>query len=242
MTAALLLLAALASAAPAPKTPRVVTLKTADGWTLTADERPAAKGGAWVVLAHGVGSSRGEWERLAVRLQAAGVGTLALDLRGHHDSLKGPKGAGDFRTFDATGEWPRAVEDLLAGARYLEAHGVPEGRIGFGGASIGANLAARAATHSPKTPFLVLLSAGPDYRGVPLAMRAGVKTLAGAAVNDPYAYQALGRLSTLGGVETFQTDFGHGVQMFDDKPTLDKVVAWVVAASKPPAKPKAPAR
>lgn len=232
MTAAVLLLAALAFAAPAPKPPRVVTLKTADGWTLTADERPAAKGGMWLVLAHGVGSSRGEWETLASRLQAAGVGTVCVDLRGHHDSLKGPKGAGDFNTFDATGEWPKAVEDLLAAARYLKSRGVAADRVAFGGASIGANLAALAAAKSPRAPFLLLLSPGPDYRGVPLSLRRGLKTLAGAAPADRYADQTLAPLAKMERVETFEAPAGHGVQMFGDPATLDKVVAWVVAASK----------
>ncbi len=234
MTAAALLLAALASAAPAPaapKAPGIVSVKTNDGWTLAADYRRPRKGGVVVVLAHGVGSSRGEWEKLTARLQAAGVGTLAVDLRGHHDSVKGPKGAGMFTTFDETHEWPKLVEDLLAGARWLKSQGVAEDRIAFGGASIGANLAALAAAKSPKAPFLLLLSPGPDYRGVELKMRRGLKTLVGAGVNDAYAHQTLGPLSTLEGVTTFEVAMGHGVQMFDDPATLDKVVAWVVAAA-----------
>lgn len=236
MTAALLLLAVLAYAAPAPaapKGPEIVSIKTNDGWTLSADYRRPAKGGVVMVLAHGVGSSRGEWEKLTTRLQAAGVGSLAVDLRGHHDSLKGPKGSGDFTTFDGSHEWPKAAEDLFAAARWLTAKGIPENRIAFGGASIGANLAALAAAKSPKAPFLLLLSPGPDYRGVELKMRRGLKTFVGASANDAYAHQTLGPLAMLDGVETFEPPFGHGVQMFDDQSTLDRVVAWVVAASKP---------
>lgn len=238
MTAAALLLAAAALAAAPPKPPHVVTIPTADGWTLTADERPAANGGGWVVLAHGVGSSRGEWTPLAERLQSAGIGTLCLDLRGHHDSLKGPKGAGDFRTFDSAKEWPKAVEDLRAGARWLEAKGVPASRIGLGGASIGANLAALAARDLPKTPFLLLLSPGPDYRGVTLAMSPRLKTFAAAAASDPYARQTLDPLSTMAKAETFEVAMGHGVQMLDEKSFMDRVVAWVVAASKSSPAPK----
>ena len=68
---AALLLAGAAAAAPAPE---IVSLKTSDGWTLTADYRPPTRGGAVVVLAHGVASSRGEWTAFAERLQAAGIG------------------------------------------------------------------------------------------------------------------------------------------------------------------------
>jgi dienelactone hydrolase len=235
MTAVALLLAALAYAAPAPaapKGPEIVSIKTNDGWTLAADYLRPRKGGVVIVLAHGVGSSRGEWPKLTERLKTEGIGTLAIDLRGHHDSLKGPKGSGDFTTFDATHEWPKAVEDMLAAARWLKARGVKEDHIAFGGASIGANLAAQAAAQSPNAPFLLLFSPGPDYRGVELKMRRGLKTLAGATPADAYAYQTMGPLSKLDGVEVFEAPAGHGVQMFDDKATLDKIVAWVVATAK----------
>lgn len=229
---AALLLAAVAAAAPAPKPPQVVTFPTRDGWTIVADYRPPKPGGVVVVLAHGVGSSRGEWTTLAQRLADAGVGTLCVDLRGHHDSKKGPKGSGDFRTFDAKREWAKAVEDLDAAGRWLNARDVPPGRVAYGGASIGANLAALAARRDLKAPFLLLLSPGPDYRGVALRTRNGLRTLAGAAVNDPYAHETLGPLSTIRGVETFEVAFGHGVQMLDDASTRDRVVAWIVEASR----------
>ncbi|MDE2511459.1 MAG: alpha/beta hydrolase fold domain-containing protein, partial [Elusimicrobia bacterium] len=163
---------------------------------------------------------------------AAGVGSLAVDLRGHHDSQKGPAGTRTFEDFDATGEWPRAVEDLETAARWLRKRGVPENRIAFGGASIGANLASLAAAAHPRAPFLLLLSPGPDYRGVGLKARPGLKTLVGASPGDRYAHQTLAPLSAVQGVETFEAPGGHGTQMFEDKATLDRVVAWTVAASR----------
>ncbi len=228
MIAAAFLLASWVAASPAPQ---IVSVKTSDGWTLTADYRPPTRGGTVVVLAHGVASSRGEWTAFAQRLQDAGVGTLALDLRGHHDSIKGPKGQRDFLDFDATDEWPKAEEDLLAGARWLKSRGINESRIAFGGASIGANLAAAAAGESPKAPFLLLLSPGPDYRGVPLRLCRDIKILVGAARADAYAYQTLAPFSLMDGVKTFEAPAGHGVQMLNDPATLDQTVAWILAAS-----------
>jgi dienelactone hydrolase len=239
-----LLLAAAAAAAPAPKpapeAERAVTFKTSDGWTLAALYRPPRKGGAVLILAHGVGSSKREWEGFTTRLEAKGVGTLALDLRGHDESKKGPKGERGYQDFDVDGEWARAEEDLAAGANWLEARGVAADRIAFGGASIGANLASRAAAARPKTPFLLLLSAGADYRGVKL-MRPATKTFAGASPPDRFADQILKPLAAVEGVETFEAPTGHGVQMFTDPATLDKVVAWVVAASPRPKRAR-PAR
>ena len=123
--------------------PRKIAFKTPDGWTLAADYRPPRKGGMVMVLAHGVASSKNEWERFAARLSSQGVGSLAVDLRGHGESTKGPKGERDFKDFDATGEWVEAVADLRAAASWLEARGVISARIAFGGASIGANLASQ---------------------------------------------------------------------------------------------------
>ena len=232
-----LFLAVSAFAAPSPTTApdaeQKVSFKTADGWTISALYRPARKHGTVIILAHGVAASRGEWAGFAQRLAEKGVGTLAFDLRGHGDSKLGPTGTRDYTDFDATREWPRAVGDFAAAAGWLKTQGIPEEKIALGGASIGANLASVAAAEKPKTPFLLLLSAGPDYRGVKL-QKPATKTLAGASPGDQYAYQLLKPLAAVPGVETFEAPSGHGAQMFTDPATLDKIVDWVVLASKKP--------
>jgi hypothetical protein len=82
-----------------------------------------------------------------------------------------------------------------------------------------------------------LFSAGMDYRGVKLS-RPTTKTLAGASPPDQYADRTLKALAEVPGVETFEAPGGHGVQMFNDAATLDKIVAWTAAAAKAPrAKP-----
>ena len=95
---------------------QAVTFATKDGWTLSASYRPASKGAATVILAHGVGSAGVEWTRLAEALAAKGVGTLALDLRGHAGSRRGPPGSTDFTGFDARLAWTAAAGDLRAAA------------------------------------------------------------------------------------------------------------------------------
>ena len=226
MSALALLLAAVAAAAPAPKPPQTVHFKSADGWTLAASYRPARKGGVVIVLAHGVASSRLEWDAFAERLASEGVGTLAVDLRGHHDSVKGPAGHRTYEDFDAAGEWPKAVWDLDAAARWLERRGIAASSVAFAGASIGANLAAQAASARAPTPFLLLLSPGPDYRRVELKLRRGLRTLAVASAPDAYAFQTLEPLAA-SGVETWKAPSGHGVQTLSDKETLEKIVAWI---------------
>lgn len=223
--------AAAAAPAPAPKPAQKISFTTADGWTIAALYRAPRRILPVVILVHGVGSSKGEWDAFARRLEEQGVGSLALDLRGHKDSTKGPKGVRTYEDFDSTGEWPRAEADLDAAAAWLTRHKIPRARIAFGGASIGANLASIAAAKRPPTPFLLLLSPGPDYRGVKPLLRPGLKTLAGASPGDGYSHQTLGPISAVKGASVFEAPSGHGVQMFENKATLDKVVAWTLKAA-----------
>lgn len=210
---------------------QAVTFATKDGWTIAADYRPASKGKATVVLAHGVGSAGVEWTRFADALSAKGVGTLALDLRGHAGSRRGPPGSTDFAGFDAYGAWPAASEDLRAAAGWLKTKGVADSRIAFGGASIGANLASVVAAERKSAPFLLLLSPSGNYRGVMLKTRKGLKTFAVASPPDGYAYIGVRDLEAAKTATVLYPPTGHGVQMFDDKGTFERVVSWTVASS-----------
>lgn len=212
---------------------QAVSFATKDGWSIAASYRPAAKGKATVVLAHGVGSAGVEWTRLAEALAAKGVGTLALDLRGHAGSRRGPPGSTDFTGFDARLAWPAAAGDLRAAAAWLESKGVPAERVAFGGASIGANLASIVAAERKSAPFLLLLSPSNNYRGVMLKTRKGLRTLAAASPADGYALIAVRELEAAKAAEALYPPAGHGVQMFEDPAAFERIVAWTAAAASP---------
>lgn len=211
---------------------QVVSFRTADGWMIGAAYRPAKTGHATIILIHGVAASRLEWEPLAKRLQEKGVGTLAVDLRGHGGSTAGPQGVTDFNGFTKPDSWTVMNEDLRAAAFWLKKQGVKDDRIAFGGASIGANLASQVAAERPKTPFLLLLSPADDYRGVKLVVRKGLKTLAAASLTDPRALDAVNALEKGGYARTITAARGHGAQMFEDAKILDKLVDWCASAAK----------
>ena len=210
---------------------QAVSFGTKDGWTIAAAYRPAAKGAATVILAHGVGSAGVEWSRFADELAARGVGTLSLDLRGHAASRKGPPGSTDFTGFDDAA-WPAAAEDLRAAAAWLKTKGVPGSRVAFGGASIGANLASVVVSERKSAPFLLLLSPADNYRGVPLKKRKGLSTLAAACAADGRAYAAVKELEASKAAAVLYAPAGHGVQMFEDPAFFERVVAWTVKASR----------
>lgn len=220
MNAALLLLASLAAASSA----ETVRFKTSDGWTLAAKYAAPPKGGPVAILVHGVGASKEEWQPLEAELAKRGLGTLALDLRGHGESQKGEV------------EWRKAVEDLVAASRFLEKKGVPAKRQGFAGGSIGANLATQAAP-LVGAKWVVLLSPGVEYRGVSCAPPK-LPTLAAASPADAYALRTARALEGAGA--TFvQTNGGHGAQMLIQPDFMAKLGDWIEKAAKaPPAKTK----
>ncbi|MEK7858952.1 MAG: alpha/beta fold hydrolase [Elusimicrobiota bacterium] len=219
MNPALVLLLAV-SFAEAQTPVEDVRFKTPDGWTLAASYRKPAKGKPVAVLIHGVAAGKGEWDAFAAELWTRGYGTLAIDLRGHGDSIQGPSGTSDFHSFDRTGDWPRAQADLEAALAYLQTRGLKRRRVGLIGASIGANLASKV-----EAPWLILLSPGRDYRGVTLADPRGRKALVCASKTDAYAYETTRASSG----KTLYAENGHGVQMFSDGEFLKGLLAWLEA-------------
>lgn len=201
-----------------------LSLETSDGWTLAALYRAPAKGKPVAVLVHGVAASKEEWTGLSEKLWALGYGTLALDLRGHGGSTKGPRGTETFRELDARSEWPTAAGDLLAAVKRLRARGVSASRVVFVGGSIGANLASQAAGPAG-VKKLVLLSPGLDYRGVGLADVSGEKVCVAASPQDAYAFQTA---MTLASSATFlQAPRGHGAQMLEDQDFTQRLLACI---------------
>ena len=183
---ALALAVAAGVAWPAAAAGRPVGFVSGDGTPLTAmlyeaERRPAPA----VVLVHMYTRSKSEWDGLAGRLQAEGVTALAVDLRGHGSSggASAPSSA--------------MTADVRAAMAWLAAR--PEVRVGdvvIIGASLGANLALRAAVEEPLVRGVVLLSPSLDYRGVriesALLRQLGARpALLIASVQDPYALRTI---------------------------------------------------
>ncbi|MDD5657205.1 MAG: alpha/beta fold hydrolase [Elusimicrobia bacterium] len=213
---------AVLAAAAAP----VVHFQTPDGWTLAARYRAPRRGRTVVVMAHGVAAGKDEWEPLAALLAGRGIGSLALDLRGHGESRTGPRGPQGFEGFDAYGEWPKSAADFTAAAAFLKKRGVAPDRIAYAGASIGANLAARA---GPRPRFLVLLSPGMDYRGVGLPRpEPGRPALVAASPQDGYAFRTAAAYAAANPAARFlKAKAGHGAQMFSDPAFLNELADWI---------------
>lgn len=129
---------------PRDPDPDKVTLTTPDGVVLAATWRPVAgqPGAPAVLLLHDFSRDRREWDSRSRELNARGLATLALDLRGHGESTRKTTGAvvsPSPRMLHDAGSFPR---DLAAACDWLKAR---SRAVGVMGLSAGANLAVIAA-------------------------------------------------------------------------------------------------
>jgi dienelactone hydrolase len=226
-TAALLLATLAGISGSTLSSSQRVTFRTDDGTTIAADwyesaYRPAPA----VVLVHMLGRSRRDWEEVGERLAAAGIGALAIDLRGHGDSAHGPTADG--------GGYAVMTQDVAAAKRFLRTRSdVVPSRIGILGASIGANLAVLDAASDPAVASLALLSPSLDYRGLRIeaaARKYGNRPmLLVSSDDDGYARRSVADLQKTGSPrELVQlAGAGHGTNMLRRSPELAySLVDW----------------
>jgi dienelactone hydrolase len=161
---------ALIAAPAASPTSTEVALTSADGFALKGTlTLPAAKGKVPVViLAHQFRTDRSGWAPLTERLAARGIGTLALDLRGHGAStLKSGATVSVTEDFMASAKavgFDKIPADLVLAASWLRKQPSVDGRrIGFAGSSVGAFSAMLAA---PEVKPVAVLSLSPAGTGV----------------------------------------------------------------------------
>ena len=202
---------------------RVVSFRADDGHTVTgflmeANQRPAPA----VVLVGMLGRPKEDWQATAERLAAANITALAIDLRGRFMPEDAKAGAA----------W---AADVTAAVGFLV--GRPDVRawaIGVAGASLGANLAAVAASADPRIRSLALVSPSLDYRGVRIeaALRqfADRPALLVASLRDPYAARSARELAVdASGVRELQwaETEAHGTELLAREPDLIRsLVEW----------------
>ena len=201
-----------------------------------------------VVLLHGVGSSKEEWDAFSLACRAEGLGLFAYDARGHGESTGAASGKKiDYRTFYSRGpdsEWGKMVGDLELAVQFLrKSRKIDPSLIAIGGASIGANIALRYAVNHPAIPCFFLLSPGVDYQGLTagdaIQHYGNRRLLLAVSPGDLYAWRSAELLKTLVQPATSLTflqqppNSGHGVQMFrrtdPEKPSEleSRILEWL---------------
>lgn len=228
-----LLLAACPAALAAQQ--KKVNFDSADKCRLEAFYLAPSSGALVFVNIHGLGSSKNEWAPFQEELKKAGHGYLSLDLRGHNASRSCAGKPADHKKFSKE-NWLATSADIEAAAAWLGAKGVEPGALVYCGASIGANLALKAAAEGAVKPgALVLLSPGLDYAGVEAEkffFTAGApRALVVAAGNDPYAWESSTQLVKAARNRARQADFltggsGHGAEMLKNPRVSAGILRW----------------
>jgi alpha-beta hydrolase superfamily lysophospholipase len=207
--------------------PQRILLRTSDGVLLAGTYfEPSRRPAPTVILLHMLTRTRRDWEPVASRLAAEGIGALTIDLRGHGES------------FVARAEEPAGLaamlEDVVAARRYLDTRpDVRHDRIGLAGASLGASLALLAASTDPSVRSLALLSPSLDYRGIrteQAARKYGARPmLLVASREDAYALRTMRDLvkGDPGREQLLLDQAGHGTTMISRDPSLTRaLVDW----------------
>ncbi len=206
-----------------------VSFRAEDGVLLGATwYEPSSRPAPAVIFLHMLSRTRRDWEPVASRLASEGVGALVVDFRGHGDSGGHVDGAG-------SAGFAALVLDVKAARRYLAGRGdVQQSRVGIGGASIGANVAALHAAVDGSVASLALLSPSLDYRGLRIeqAMRTygGRPALLVASDDDPYAMRSVRELQKAGAglrEPLILNHAGHGTIMLSRDDELGRrLVDW----------------
>lgn len=225
--------------APLAQARETVAFTTADGCRIEAFYQAPSSGAFVFINAHGLGSDKNEWGPFQAALEKRGQGYLSLDLRGHGASLTCGGAPVDYKTFTKA-DWNKVYRDIEAGAAWVKKKGVPARRLVFCGASVGANLALKAAAQGKLKPAaVVLLSPGLDYAGVTtennLAAKQTFRILITASPDDPYAWQSRAWLEKAGSakgltVKLMEGKSGHGVNMFKAPELMTDIIDWVLRA------------
>jgi dienelactone hydrolase len=226
---ALLLAAPLAASEPV-STP--VSFTTPDGFTLKGTLTVPADGPKRhpaVILAPQFHQTRDSFAALAERLNARGIATLALDLRGHGESTdKGGTAVAVTDDFMASAKavgFDKIPDDLAQAAAWLRKHkGIDPRRIGLAGASVGASAVLLASKRVHPQAVLALSPAGEAAFGdnalgslVAAAGKRDGATLVFAASDDEDAAKVAAALKGVPGVsELIYPGKDHGSAFLKD--------------------------
>lgn len=213
-----------------------VNFKTQDGVSIAGNFYSAATPDTQkaLLLLHMMPATKESWDEFSQKARTAGWNVLAIDLRGHGESVKQNGKFLNYRRFDDA-EHQASMEDIEAAIEFLEGKNLEPQAIA--GASIGANLALWRQSENPEIIKTVLLSAGFNYRGIeanPLAEKLsnpqGVYFLAGGQDGDCGAVaQTLFNLAPIQNkeVEVLETP-AHGTDLLKFNPQLaEKIINWL---------------
>lgn len=147
-------------------------INSSDNINIAADLYEVEQPKGWLLLVHMMPATKESWRQFAAVMQEAGYESLAIDLRGHGESVyadsRGQMRRLDYREFSDE-EHQASIKDLEAGWEFLKSRGALLEKTTLIGASIGANLSLQFLANHQDFNGGVLLSAG-NYKGIDSAV------------------------------------------------------------------------
>ncbi|MFA6447435.1 MAG: alpha/beta hydrolase [Patescibacteria group bacterium] len=218
--------------------PEAISFKTFDGVKIVGDWYPSATTIGVAILLHMMPLDRKSWAPFQQVLAKYSIASLAIDLRGHGESvvMDGTDTKLDYKKF-TDDQHVQYINDVSAALDWLVNKSYAKDRIMLVGASIGANIAMAMLEDEPALAGAVLLSPG-NYRGIDAVELAQyVKTrqaiwTAGSDSDDTEAYEAAKAIVDTCAASRKQfvayKNAGHGIHLFKSDPKLmDNLAAWM---------------
>ena len=207
--------------------PEKVDFKTEDGFTISANLWRGKKEA--VLLIHMLNSKKESYNIFAEKLNKAGFTVLALDMRGHGESLEQNGLRKNWEQFSDQ-DFRDMILDQKAANEFLIKEGFQLKTVV--GASIGANNALNYAATDSGVQNVILLSPGLEYRGVKTeesAKTVKARTIIVASEEDAYAYGSSKALNEILENSEFKAlrGAGHGTVMFSGTTLENDLVDWL---------------
>lgn len=210
--------------------PEVISYKTIDNIKIVGNWVTAPTTFGAVILLHMMPANRKSWAAFQTLLAKQGLASLAIDLRGHGDSIESAEGARlDYAVFSDE-EHQSSILDVIGAFDWIKRRGLQADKIAVCGASIGANLALQFLAEEPKLAGAALLSPGENYRGINtledvLAVLPSQALWAAASEGDDQpSYTAAQKV--IAAAESEKKEFvalknaGHGTAMLESHPEI----------------------
>lgn len=212
-----------------------VSFKTSDNTEIYGTLYRAQGASSAVILLHMLGRTKADWKQLALPLRDKGITCLAIDLRGHGQSIN--KAGGKIHSLGAftKKDFTDMQLDVAAAVDFLKSEKIKKDQIVIVGASIGANVGINFAADNPdRIRGVAMISPGMEYRGV--ATESAMKTYKKrvflvASKGDKYSAKTVGILSKIQPdrcVLKIFSDSRHGTALFTNEPELaPMLIDWV---------------
>ncbi len=201
--------------------------RTVDGFTISGNLSRGGKRA--VVLMHQYALDKSSYNSLAKKLNDANFTVLAIDLRGHGESLDKNGVKVGYASFPDR-EFRDMAKDVSAAKKFLQQQGFP--LYALVGSSIGANTAVTYAAQDSSVEKIVLLSPGMNFKGIDTeapSRNVKAKTLIVASDDDAYSFGSGKALQkNIAGSEFMGLQrAGHGTNMFRGTLLENDIVKWL---------------